>query len=216
MTPNNPDSPTLDEYRTNLRRTQILEAATRVFADKGYHHATTKDIARQAGMAEGTIYLYFKTKAELLFALIEHFDQATTQTEDLMANFDLSLRELLTGRLKTDMSALDPNFDLFIAIIPEILADPALRASYYERLVAPGIEGLISYVQIRQERGDIHVANIPMAIRVFYATLLGLEILHILGDDIVRAEWQNPEALAEDIAQVLFDGLQPGKETPHD
>ena len=80
-----PAKPSLNELRTNLRRTQILEAATRVFAEKGYHRATTKDVARAAGMAEGTIYLYFENKSELLIALMEHLDQATTQTPDLNA-----------------------------------------------------------------------------------------------------------------------------------
>ncbi len=206
----------LEELRTNLRRDQILDAATRVFAEKGYHHATTKDIARVAGVAEGTIYLYFPSKAELLLALIEYFNQSTTQTQDLTGNLDLSLRQLLTERLKNDLAKVGPQFDLFLAIIPEVLADPNLRPGYYERVIVPALNDLSEYAQLQEDRGGIRVANIPMAVRIFLATILGLEVLHILGDDPVRRAWQNPDNLAEDIAEVMFDGLQPRKGENHE
>ncbi len=202
-------SPTLDELRTNLRRTQILEAATCVFAEKGYHRATTKDIARAADLAEGTIYLYFANKAELLVALLEHFDQATTQSPDLAAGLELSPRALLTERLEHDLAQLGPNFDLMMAILPEVLADSTLRPQFYQRLVVPGLIGIAEHLQTRQERGEVSIKNIPMAARIFIAAMLGLEMLHILGDEAVRAAWQNPAQLAEEMAQVLFDGLQP-------
>ena len=203
--------PALDELRANLRRTQILEASIRVFAEKGYHRATTKDIARAAGVAEGTIYLYFKNKSELLIALMEHLDRATTQSPDLVAGLDLSPRVLLTKRLEDDLAQLGPNFDVLLAILPEVLADPALRLQYYQRLVVPGLDGLVEHMQARQARGEINVANIPMAVRIFMAAMLGMEMLHILGDESVREAWKNPGQLAENMAQVLFDGLQPSK-----
>jgi TetR/AcrR family fatty acid metabolism transcriptional regulator len=48
---------------------QIIDAAIRVFARNGYYHSRVSDIAREAGMASGTIYLYFKTKDEILVTL---------------------------------------------------------------------------------------------------------------------------------------------------
>lgn len=201
--------PALDEMRTTLRRTQILEAATQVFAEKGYHRATTKDIARTAQMAEGTIYLYFKNKSELLIALLEHLDQKTTQSADLTAGLELSPRALLTQRLEDDLAQLGPNFDLMLAVLPEVLADPVMRAQYYERMVMPGVNGLIEHLQARQERGEANAPNIPMAARIFFSAMLGLELMNILGDEAVRDAWKNPAELAESMAQVLFDGLQP-------
>jgi TetR/AcrR family fatty acid metabolism transcriptional regulator len=47
----------------------IIEAAVRVFARKGYYHSRVSDIAREAGVAAGTIYLYFRTKDEILVTL---------------------------------------------------------------------------------------------------------------------------------------------------
>src|SRR5204862_7340477 len=48
---------------------QIIDAAIRVFARSGYYNSRVSDIAREAGIASGTIYLYFKTKDDILVTL---------------------------------------------------------------------------------------------------------------------------------------------------
>ena len=53
------------------KRTLIIDAAVGVFAEKGFHQARVSDIARQAGVADGTIYLYFRNKEDLLLSLFE-------------------------------------------------------------------------------------------------------------------------------------------------
>jgi TetR/AcrR family transcriptional regulator, fatty acid metabolism regulator protein len=56
--------------RTN-KRNLITDAAVDVFAEKGFHQARVADIARKAGVADGTIYLYFKNKEDLLLSVFE-------------------------------------------------------------------------------------------------------------------------------------------------
>jgi TetR/AcrR family fatty acid metabolism transcriptional regulator len=51
---------------------QIIDAAIRVFARNGYYNSRVSDIAREAGVASGTIYLYFRTKDEILVTLFRH------------------------------------------------------------------------------------------------------------------------------------------------
>lgn len=53
------------------KRARIVEAAIRVFADRGFHRATVAEVAREADVADGTIYLYFKNKDDLLACLFE-------------------------------------------------------------------------------------------------------------------------------------------------
>jgi TetR/AcrR family fatty acid metabolism transcriptional regulator len=53
------------------KRERILDAAERVFAQRGFFAARVSEIAREAGVADGTIYLYFKSKDELLISLFE-------------------------------------------------------------------------------------------------------------------------------------------------
>ncbi len=53
------------------KRERITDAAILVFANKGYHAARVSDVAKQAGVADGTIYLYFRNKEDLLLSIFE-------------------------------------------------------------------------------------------------------------------------------------------------
>src|SRR5918996_5737156 len=53
------------------KREAILRAATRVFANNGYFNSKVADIAREAGVADGTVYLYFKSKEEILHSIFD-------------------------------------------------------------------------------------------------------------------------------------------------
>ncbi|MDD5669165.1 MAG: TetR/AcrR family transcriptional regulator [Candidatus Omnitrophica bacterium] len=59
------------ERDRQLRRSDILKAAEHLFALKGYHNATIRDIAKEAQYATGTVYLHFKDKDALYFGLFE-------------------------------------------------------------------------------------------------------------------------------------------------
>src|SRR5438105_14230773 len=71
------------------KRERILSAAVHVFAEKGFFGAKVSEIAREAGVADGTIYLYFKSKDDLLICLFE----------DRMARINSALRESLAREL---------------------------------------------------------------------------------------------------------------------
>lgn len=68
------------------RRQDLLDAAVRVFADKGVRAATVADITREAGVAKGTFYLYFDSKDHLVGALKEYFvDKMIDSAQQLFA-----------------------------------------------------------------------------------------------------------------------------------
>jgi AcrR family transcriptional regulator len=60
-----------NQTRSETRKQQILKAAEKVFAKKGFQEATVSDVARKAGLSEATIYEYFASKEELLFSIPE-------------------------------------------------------------------------------------------------------------------------------------------------
>ncbi len=58
--------------RPQLGRDKIIKAALTLFIERGYHKATVAEIARAAGVSKGLTYNYYKSKEELLFAIIDH------------------------------------------------------------------------------------------------------------------------------------------------
>ena len=80
--------PEASERRTD-KRSLITEAAIEVFAEKGFHQARVSDVARRAGVADGTIYLYFKNKEDLLLSIFEEkMDGLLAQLGEILEGVD--------------------------------------------------------------------------------------------------------------------------------
>jgi AcrR family transcriptional regulator len=86
------------------RRIQIVEAATRVFYEKGLHEAKMRDVASEARLGKGTLYLYFKTKEELVLAICVRHQRAMLEIWERVVHPDASgimqLKALLRGYTK--------------------------------------------------------------------------------------------------------------------
>jgi TetR/AcrR family transcriptional regulator, fatty acid metabolism regulator protein len=71
-----------DNGRTKSRKDRIMDVALRIFAEKGFQNATISEISKEAGCSEATIYEYFGTKEDLLFAIPEKISkESIAETE---------------------------------------------------------------------------------------------------------------------------------------
>ena len=68
--------PKISDIQRETRRRQILDAALRCFSRDGFHATTTADIVRESGVSQGTLYLYFATKDDIVVALADDRHQA--------------------------------------------------------------------------------------------------------------------------------------------
>ena len=76
----------MPRVKTNSKKEEILEAASRVFADREFHEVLIDDVATAAGVGKGTIYRYFPTKDDLFFAAILHsFDRLSDALAESLA-----------------------------------------------------------------------------------------------------------------------------------
>ena len=74
---------------------RILDAACKVFAEKGFHQSTIAMIAKEAGVADGTIYLYFKNKDDILVQFHEHkTKQVFDRFRETVAKADTAVEKL--------------------------------------------------------------------------------------------------------------------------
>ena len=103
------------------RRTQILDAAITVFSEKGFHRATIKEIARVAGIADGTIYTYFASKDDVLLAVLDRLNETTERRQQFVLGDEQDLKAFFRAYLKQRMALLWPNAEVFRAVLPELL-----------------------------------------------------------------------------------------------
>lgn len=99
------------------RRTQILDAAITVFSEKGFHRATIKEIARVAGIADGTIYTYFASKDEVLLAVLDRLNETTERRQQFVLGDEQDLKAFFRAYLQQRMALLWPNAEVFRAVL---------------------------------------------------------------------------------------------------
>ncbi|MFC0216543.1 TetR/AcrR family transcriptional regulator [Paenibacillus chartarius] len=92
------------QERKDAKRQLILDTAAKVFAERGYHHTSVKDIAGEAGISVGSFYFYFKGKEELFVELYDSIVLAFQQTTDMVLdihNFSLpkNMTRVITANL---------------------------------------------------------------------------------------------------------------------
>jgi AcrR family transcriptional regulator len=186
------------------RRAQIIDAAARVFAEKGFHRATTREIASAAGVSEGTIYNYFDSKADLLIGIMARLAE--------LEQLDVELTQALQGDVKDFMIAISRHRlacvqrgqELLQAVLPEVLVDPELRQRFYRQYVLRIATLMEQYVQARIELGHVRPVDVPLTVRVVQGAFIGLLILRMLGDEPLQSRWDDvPEVLGT----LVFDGL---------
>ena len=90
------------------RKTEIVEAAVKVFAEKGFFKAKVSDVAKEAGIADGTVYLYFKNKEDLLIYLFEN------KIGHILMRFNSQLSEIIDPIEKMKLF-----FQIYFKIIKE-------------------------------------------------------------------------------------------------
>ena len=181
------------------RRTQILDAAITVFSEKGFHRATIKEIARVAGIADGTIYTYFASKDEILLAVLDRLNETTERKQHFVLESEQDLKAFFRTYLQQRMALLWPNAEVFRAVLPELLVNGELRRQYYEQVLAPTIAVGEQFFQAQSEQIQI---NIPLTVRAIAGTLLGLLLLQLLGDETLARQW---EELPDVLTTLFFD-----------
>ena len=202
--PTSPDP--IREQLIQARRNQILDAAAVVFAEKGFHRATTKEIARTAGVSEGTIYNYFDSKADLLIGIMTRLAELENLDQELADALQSDARDFLVTIFRQRMGLVQQEDEMIQAILPEILVNPALRERFYRQFARPTMTLLEQYIRTRIELGHIRPLNVPLAVRAVQGMFVGLLVLRILGDETLLSEWDD---LPEVLATLIFDGLSP-------
>ncbi len=182
------------EYKEEAKN-RILEAANKVFAEKGYHEATMDDIAKRLGVSKGAIYLYFSGKEDLFEAMCKTTPQAFK--EILLSSFGNDANPIQSATQFFDkmlkLSASNPG--LSFEILSEASRNPSLKRilkqnhEEYERVLT----GFLDEGRKRKIVGD-NLDIRPLA-NALIALWNGLETLLVAGLPIDQARRAWLEAL---------------------
>jgi len=195
---------TRKDRRITARKEQILKAAAQLFAEKGYHRTTTRDIAKAADVSEGTLYNYFESKNDLLFGILSTL--VASQQIDIQQDEGLpkDARNYLTHILDHSKKTMMENRTMLQSIFSEILVNPDLRERFYHELVQPMYDLVEQHLIIRKELNQIRQINLSLTVRILYGMLLGLIMLEFIGDEKIFMEW---DQLVQSFSTIFFEGV---------
>lgn len=197
------------EQMAKARRAQILDAAATVFAKKGFHRATTKEIAKAASVSPGTIYNYFASKSDLLIGIMTRLTELESLDDELVKALQGDPRDFFVAVFRHRTGRVQQGQEMLQAVLPEVLTNPELRESFYQQYVLRIATIIEQYVQAQIELGHMRPVNVPLMVRAIQGMFVGLSILRILGDEPLQSGWED---VPEVMAALVFDGLNPRAE----
>jgi AcrR family transcriptional regulator len=187
------------------RETQILEAATKIFASKGFRAATTKEIATQAGVSEGTIYNYFDSKYDLLIAMSQRLALESLQQLDHLPPQE-DVRAFVTAVVRDRFDLLMKNMDLIRALMPEVLVDDELRQAYLEQVLAPALSYLGQLIEGRTRAGVFRKVKSDIVGRAMIGAVMSFGYLWLRQPS--ELDTASTQDMVSEIVGLFLDGLR--------
>ena len=205
MNKNSPkDRDPIQAQLVDARRNQILDAATQVFAKKGFHGATIRQIAQQAGIADGTIYIYFQNKPDLLLGILNRLNETERRATDLRQGLTGDFRGFFVRYVRHRLTVMEENLRAFQAVLPDILANAELRERYLREVIEPSFKLAEPVMQAWIATAVIRPGNVALMLRAVSGMFLGMLVLRMMGDTTVEKMWSE---LPEFLTGIFFDGL---------
>lgn len=208
----------LSELDLPEKEKKILEAAIQISNEKGFSSTTTSEIAKRAGVAEGTIFRYFKTKKDIMHGILL---QAVKIAADKVVLTSLGkifkneeqkdLRAILKDILIDRLELVQKFFPMFRVILSEALFHEDIREVMYNNLFTKMEQQILAFYKKMAESGQIRTDIEPMIIMrniigSFFA-FIGQKML--FTDNFKLSE---NEKEIDDMILLLIDGISPQKQ----
>ena len=189
-----------------VRRAQLLRAARKVFRAKGYDGASISEIVREAGVAQGTFYLYFPSKkdaaASLMDGLMETMAQAVATAVASRTSFEDRLESMIAASFKVARK----NTDLFKLVFigadethPELHSESPEHASLL-KVITDLFRGAV-------DAGEMEGMDPEIAARL----VIGL-LQHAMLEAFVFGEGEEVDRLEQGVSALLLNALRPRTE----
>jgi AcrR family transcriptional regulator len=189
---------------SEFRCSEILDAARSVFARKGFAAATVEDIAETAGLAKGTVYLYFRSKREVYFATLRQGLEAMRDEVGRSMDAEPEVAGKIRAFIRTRLEYSERNRDfirIYYTEFNNMLIHPAHVRQEFQDIYDRQAAALTRVLDQGNESGEIRRLNTAASARIIYDMTRGLIAQRLLG-------WSN--ASVEEDAGFLFDLIWKG------
>jgi AcrR family transcriptional regulator len=196
------------ELITEYRRKQILDAALAVFSRKGYGEATIPDIAREAGIAVGTIYNYYPSKRDLLVSVLASHVLSepflTLMEQPPEADDRTFFRSLIEDRL----TLLNENADKFLFMLGEAYRDQEFRRQWARGVIQPALKRAEKVVTSKMDSGAFRPMNASVMVRALAGMAIGFAVLTMVEGETSPCRGIPIKKIAPQLADIVLTGVR--------
>ncbi len=191
-----------DAAQGQMTKRALFQAAETVFGQYGFNRATISEITRSAGVAQGTFYIHFKSKRDLLEGFVRYLSRELRRTLKRATEGLADRRDMEREGLVTFFRFLRQHSRIYRVVGESETVGLETGMWYYKKLAAGYVSGLREGVK----RGEIRTLPVPFLAR----SLMGLN--HLIG--LKWLVWNSypqvelPPALLNELAQWVLEGLQ--------
>lgn len=192
------------ERKETGKRERILDAAVKVFAKHGYQEARVADVAKGAGVADGTIYLYFDSKEDLLVKLFE--DRVERLLTHLRAELPKEASAVIRLRrvIELQLGILEEERELAHVLTVILRQSTKLMKEHAAPKFGEYLDAIAEVVASGQRSGELRADVSPHTVaRAIFGALDGMAMTWALG----KAERGGLVRAADQLAEILLHGL---------
>lgn len=189
--------------RRQDKRSKILRSATKVFARNGFYHSKVSEIAREADVADGTIYLYFKNKEDILISIFEEsMDQILTLVREEIGKEQDALSKLRRF-VRLHMTLMEKNPRLAEVIQVELRQSSKFMKEYQNVKFLEYLQFIAEVIEQGQREGLIHKEVSPAIFkRMLFGALDELALQWVLSK-----KRYSLTSMADQVTDIFVNGI---------
>jgi AcrR family transcriptional regulator len=185
------------------KRSQILQAAFKLFAQKGFFHTTVEEVAQEAGVGKGTVYGYFASKQDLLHQMLFFASDYYFDTFSKVMEGNGELREKLERITREHFRFFTEHRDIARVILFEHRYIKEELSYWVMEREQVRIDYLVELLREAAANGEIRQVNFQVAARMITGALWNI------GVETAIFAWEGTEdELADGIVDVIWSGLK--------
>ena len=185
-----------------VRRAQLLRAARKVFRAKGYDGASVSEIVREAGVAQGTFYLYFPSKRDAAVSLRDGLMETMAQAVATAVKSRTSFEDRLESLIASGFKVARKNADLFrLAFIGADETHPEMHSESQEH--ASFLTAITDLFRNAVDAGEMEAMDPEIAARL----AMGL-LQHAMIEAFVFGEGEESDRLEQGVSSLLLNALR--------
>jgi AcrR family transcriptional regulator len=187
------------------RRSEIVSAAAEVFAEKGYAATTTREIADAADVAEGTLYIYFESKRDILLAVAREAEGPMSRA--LLQVGTLESREAMIVLFERAFDVSEARLPFLRTLLSASWNDDSILQEYFSVRLGRVYEMLKRFIADRVAAGFFRPIDPALGARVAIGMFAGLMLPIVRGVEPLPSP-EERRALAEGLVDLMLDGIR--------